>query len=59
MDVQDQLVKCTFSDLDDAPKAGTGKKDPDEFDVNPYKVGVRFLMHSPFFTMTLLPILKY
>ena len=35
MDVQDQLVKCTFNDLDVAP---AGKLEPDEFDVNPYKV---------------------
>ena len=35
MDVQDQLVKCTFNDLDVAP---AGKLEPDEFDVNPCKV---------------------
>ena len=37
MDVQDQLVQAKFEDLDAAPKVGAGKE-PDEFDVNPYKV---------------------
>jgi len=36
MDVQDQLVQAKFEDLDAAPKVGAGKE-PDEFDVNPYK----------------------
>merc|ERR1719181_2410017 len=37
MDVQDQLVKCTFDDLDIAPKPRAGNAEPDEFDVDPFK----------------------
>lgn len=35
MDVQDQLVKATFKDLDEAPHPAAGKMQPDEFDVKP------------------------
>ena len=60
------MVKCTISDLDVAPDAGTGKSRPDEFDVNPYKVSEllyfawRFLLislHSLLVSLQLLPTL--
>lgn len=40
MDVQDQLVKATYQDLDLAPKPSAGKLEPDEFDVDAYNVRV-------------------
>ena len=39
MDVQDQLVKATYKDLDPAPRAPMGKPEPDEFDVDAHNVG--------------------
>ena len=37
MDVKDNLMKCTVDDLDVAPETGL-YTEPDEFDVDPYKV---------------------
>ena len=39
MDVQDQLVKATYQDLDLAPRPAAGKLEPDEFDVDAFNVG--------------------
>ena len=47
------MVKCTINDLDIAPKPRAGNAEPDEFDVNPFKVSELLVPYAEFWLMQL------